>query len=415
MKFKKRFFILLIIFLSIFPVIGFAAEPDVASTSALLVEASTGKVLYEKNAHDKMYPASTTKVLTAILVLENCDLNEIATVSHNAVYSLPSGYVNANLQKGEEMSVNDLMYALMVKSANDAAIVLAEHIGGSVEGFAEMMNKKAVEIGCKNTHFVNPNGIHHDNHYTTAYDLYLIAAYAMKNETFRSYVSTTSYTLPITNKYPSLDRYCVTTNDMLRPKSKYYNENIIGIKTGYTTEAKNCLIAGAQKNGVELISVVLHSGTNSAGLSERYVDTAALMNYGFDNFQFSNIIKQHSVIQNIEIENGSKKTRNLELVAKDTLTAYLNKETDFANLSPEVTLNEDLKAPIIAGESVGTITYTVDNIQYTTKLLAKSNVDKKLNIAIFIILGALILLGVGILILIKHPRKKLRKKKTYRK
>ena len=415
MKFKKRFFILLIIFFSLFPLIGWAAEPDIASTSALLVEASTGKVLYEKNAYDKMYPASTTKVLTAILVLENCDLNEIATVSHNAVYSLPSGYVNANLQKGEEISVNDLMYALMVKSANDAAIVLAEHIGGSIEGFAEMMNKKAQEIGCKNTHFVNPNGIHHDNHYTTAYDLYLMASYAMKNETFRQYVSTTSYTLPITNKYPSLDRYCVTTNDMLRPKSKYYNENIIGIKTGHTTEAKNCLIAGAQKNGIELISVVLHSGTNSAGLSERYVDTAALMDYGFEDFQFSDFIKQSSVIQNIEIENGSKKTRNLELVAKDTLTAYLNKETDFANLSPEVNLNENLEAPIKAGEVVGTISYTIDNIKYTTELLAKSNVDKKLNVALLILIGGFILLIFGISILARQHRRSFRKKKYRRK
>lgn len=415
MKFKKRFLGLLIIFLVLFPNICFGAEPDVASTSAILVEASTGKILYEKNAYEKVYPASTTKVLTAILVLENCDLNEMATVSHNAVYSLPSGYVNASLQKGEEISVNDLMYAMMVKSANDAAIVLAEHIGGSVEGFADMMNKKAQEIGCKNTHFVNPNGIHNDNHYTTAYDLYLMASYAMKNETFRQYVSTTSYTLPITNKYPNLDRYCVTTNDMLRPKSKYYNENIIGIKTGYTEEAKNCLIAGAQKDGIELISVVLHSGTNADGLSERYVDTAALMDYGFNDFQFSNIIKQNSVIDNIEIENGSKKTRNLDLVAKDTLTAYLNKETDFASLSPEITLSDGLAAPIAAGETVGTITYTVDNIAYTTELLAKSNVEKKANIAIFVLIGGFILLILGIFILVKQPRRRSKKKKYRRK
>lgn len=415
MKFKKRFFSLLIIFLILLSNTSFASEPDIASTSALLVESSTGKILYEKNAYEKMYPASTTKVLTAILVLENCDLTEMATVSHNAVYSLPSGYVNANLQKGEEISVNDLMYALMVKSANDAAIVLAEHIAGSVESFADMMNKKAQEIGCQNTHFVNPNGIHNENHYSTAYDLYLMASYAMKNETFRKYVSTTSYTLPITNKYPSLDRYCVTTNDMLRTKSRYYNENIIGIKTGYTAEAKNCLIAGAQKDGIELISVVLHSDTNSEGLSERYVDTASLMDYGFNDFQFSNIVKKHSVIENIEIENGSKKTRNLELVAKDTLTAYLNKETDFATLSPEIKLNDNLQAPISAGSSVGTITYTVDNIEYSTELLAKSNVEKKLNIAILVLVGGFVLLIIGVFVLTKHSRKSMRRKKYYRK
>lgn len=412
MKSKKIFFSVLVVFFILFSTVCLAAEPEVASTSAILVESSTGKILYEKNAYEKMYPASTTKVLTAILVLENCDLDEMATVSHNAIYSLPNGYVNANLQEGEEMSVKDLMYALMVKSANDAAIVLAEHVGGSVEGFADMMNEKALEIGCKNTHFVNPNGIHDDNHYTTAYDLYLMASYGMKNETFREYVSTASYTLPATNKYPTSDRLCITTNDMIRPKSKYYNENVIGIKTGYTTEAKNCLISGARKNDTELISVVLHSGTNAEGLSERYVDTAALFDYGFKDFEFSNIVEKDSIIQNIEIENGNKDTKNLDLIAKDTLTAYINKEINLADLSPEIKLNENIVAPITAGTSLGSVTYTVDNIEYTTELLASHDVEEKMHIEIFILIGGVILLILGVVIL-GVQNKKNKKRKRY--
>lgn len=414
MKLNKKIFTLFIISLMLFGKVIFAAEPSVASSAAILVEASTGKILYEKNAYEKMYPASTTKVMTAILVLENCDLNEMATVSHNAIYSLPNGYVNANLQEGEEISVKDLMYALMVKSANDAAIVLAEHISGSVENFADKMNEKAKEIGCKNTHFVNPNGIHNENHYTTAYDLYLMASYGMKNETFRKYVSTTSYTLPATNKYPTNDRICLTTNDMLRPKSKYYDENVIGIKTGYTAEAKNCLIAGAQGNDTELISVILHSGTNAEGLSERYVDTAALFDYGFENFEFANIVEKDAVIQNIEIENGNKDTKNLDLVAKDTLSTYLNKDLDLETLSPEINLNENLSAPISAGTTLGSITYTIDDETFTTELLASHDVEKKMDIEIFILAGGVILLLLGIMILRAQTKKKIKKKKHKR-
>ena len=412
MKFKIKTFLFSMIFIMFFSTLSFAAEPNIASDSAILIEESTGKILYQKNAYEKLYPASTTKVMTAILTLENCDLNEIAKVSHNAIYSLPNGYVNANLQEDEEMSVKDLMYALMVKSANDAAIVLAEHIGGSVESFADMMNEKAKELGCINTHFVNPNGIHDDNHYSTAYDLYLMASYGMKNETFREYVSTTNYTLPATNKYPNADRICITTNDMIRPKSRYYNSNVIGIKTGYTTEAKNCLISAAQKDDVELISVVLHAGTNTEGLSERYIDTTALFNYGFDEFSFTDILKENDVVQNIEVENGNKDTKNLDLIAKDTINTYMSKDINLDDLSYEINLNENIEAPIAENEVLGKITYTVDDIEYSTDLLASHRVEKKFDIQIFILIGAILLLIFGIRLLTKKPNKR---KKTKRK
>lgn len=414
MNFKKRIFILFALFFLFFNHVSLGAEPNVASTSAILVETSTGKILYEKNAYDKMYPASTTKVMTAILTLENCSLDEIATVSHNAVHSIPSGYVNANLQEGEQLSVNDLMYALMVKSANDAAVVLAEHISGSVEDFANKMNEKAKEIGCQNTHFVNPNGIHHENHYSTAYDLYLMANYGMQNETFRHFVSTTSYILPITNKYPAQDRVCVTTNDMLRPVSKYYNKNVIGIKTGYTTEAKNCLIAATRQNSIELISVVLHAGTNSDGLSERYIDTAALFDYGINDFSFSDIVKENDVIVNIEVENGTKDTKNLELIAKNTISTYLSKDIDLENLSPEINLNENIEAPIQAGSSLGSMTYHIGQEDYSVELLAKTDVEEKINFIHFLILGGAILLLIVGIVMLKSQRSQTKKKKKHR-
>ena len=216
MKLKNK--IWLTILFSIIAIIfsqnsSLAVEPTIASEAAIVVEVSTGRIIYEKNSTKQMYPASTTKIMTAILTIENCNLTDMVTISESALSNIPEGYVTCGLVAGEQLSVNDLLYALMLPSANDAAYVLAEHIGGSVEGFSNMMNSKAQELGCTATHFINPNGIHSEDHYSTAYDLYLIANYAMKNETFRTIVASKEYTLPATEKYQSNDRVLKTTNN----------------------------------------------------------------------------------------------------------------------------------------------------------------------------------------------------------
>ena len=179
MKFKKILLLttlFLCTFISIFSNFSYAENEDIETFSpvALLMDAKTGKVLYEKNGYEQNYPASTTKLMTAILTVENCDLSDIATVSYNAVMSVPYDYTNAALQVDEELTIEQLLNVLLIPSANDAGNVLAEHIAGSIESFATMMNTKALEIGCKNTHFTNPSGIHNDDHYSTAYYLSLI-------------------------------------------------------------------------------------------------------------------------------------------------------------------------------------------------------------------------------------------------
>ena len=193
MKLTKKSFFILVAFLILlnFPLLSFASDISINSKAAVLVEYNTGKILYEKNSTQKIYPASTTKIMTALLVLENCTLTDMVTVSPTALESIPDGYVTCNLQVGEEISVEDLMYALMVPSANDAACVLAEHVAGSVQAFSNMMNQKALDLGCTNTHFVNPNGIHDDAHYSTAYDMYLIANEAVKNPLLKKFITTT--------------------------------------------------------------------------------------------------------------------------------------------------------------------------------------------------------------------------------
>lgn len=409
---KLKFKIILLFCLMIIGIqsISFADEPNLNSEAAILVEVSTGRIIYEKNSTKQMFPASTTKVLTAILVIENCELDEIVTVRESALSNIPSGYVTCNLQVGEQLTVKDLLYALMIPSANDAAYVLAEYVAGSVEDFSVMMNNKARDLGCKTTHFVNPNGIHEDSHYSTAYDLYLIADYAMKNEFFRNLVAATEYTLPATEKYPSEDRILKTTNELLNENSrKYYYKNAIGIKTGYTSKAGNCLIGGASRDGLEFIAVVLNGGTTNEGLNSRYVDSKKLFEYAYDNFTLTKIIEKGSVVQTLEIENGTKETKHLDLVIDETITVVNNKSIDMNSVIPEINLKETLEAPISAGDTIGTIKYKVDDIEYSAKLLAKTNVEK-VDYSIYLILASVILLLIAFSML-KSSKKKTRKRR----
>lgn len=410
---KLKFKIILLFFLMIVGIqtISFADEVNLNSEAAILVEVSTGRIIYEKNSTKQMYPASTTKILTAILVIENCDLDEVVTVRESALSNIPSGYVTCNLQVGEELSVNDLLYALMIPSANDAAYVLAEYVAGSVEDFSTMMNDKARELGCKTTHFVNPNGIHSDSHYSTAYDLYLIASYAMKNETFRNIVATTEYTLPATTQYPNADRVLKTTNELLNENSRnYYYKNAIGIKTGYTSKAGNCLVAGASRDGLEFIAVVLNGGTTNDGLNSRYVDSKKLFEYAYDNFTLTKIIEKDSIVETIEVENGTKETRNLDLIIDESITVINNKSIDINSVIPEITLKENLEAPISSGEVLGTIKYKVDDIEYSANLLAKNEVIE-VNYSIYLIIVGIILLIIAYSIMKSKKQSKKRKRK----
>lgn len=383
-------------------------EKNLSSEAVLLMEASTGKVVYEKNGYEKKYPASTTKIMTAILAIEHCNLNETATASEFAINSVPSGYSTANIQIGETLSVKDLLYALMLQSANESAVILAEHVSGSQEAFANLMNEKAKELGCKNTHFINPNGIHTENHYTTAYDLALITQYAMKNQTFRDIVKTTSFTLPATTSYPSESRTYANTNNLIiydarnRPDNYYY-KYATGVKTGYTSAAKNCLVASAEKNGIEYISVVLGASItyeSTGSVSHRYVDTISLFDYAFDNFSFRKLKSANNLIKTIKIENGKKDENSLDLLIASDVNSLVSLDNKSTQIDPDITLKEGLSAPITKGDIVGTISYKVEGINYTTDLIAGNDVEEYkpskigLYVLIFLILIITILTAV---------------------
>ena len=351
--------------------------PKIGCKAAYIAEPTTGKVIYEKNAHEKMYPASTTKILTALVVLEKCQLTDKAIVSKNAINLVPSGYSNAKLQAGEELSISDLLYALLIPSANEAANVLAEHVSGSVEAFAELCNNRAKELGCETVHFVNPNGLHSEEHYCSAYDLYLIAKECQKYEAFNEIVKTKSFTLPATKIYPKQDRTFQNTNSLILPNSSsYYYSYCTGIKTGHTTPAGECLVASSSHNNINLISVVLGGGTNSKGLNERFYDTKQLFDFTYNNYSIKEIINKEKVIANIYVEHATKDTAALDVIVNTSISTIVPNDIDIDKIYQTIDIDNNISAPIKQNQVLGKVTFMVDGLNYTTDLIASHPVEK---------------------------------------
>lgn len=416
--FKKiciTLFLFLIIFVSGCTSTYASTIPDTYSSACLLMEESTGKILYSKNANSIMYPASTTKIMTAILTLEKCNLSDTAVVSHNAVFSIPSGYSTASLVEGEVLTIEQLLNVLLIPSANDAAVVLAEHIAGSVEAFSDMMNAKAVELGCLNTHFVNPNGIHNENHYSTAYDLALIGKYAMQFPTFKEISSKTRYTLPITNAYSKEDRIFNTTNDLIKPNyssspTNYYYKYATGGKTGYTDPAGQCIVATATKDNVSLIAVTLHGDFTEDNLSQRALDCKALFEYGFNNFSMVSIAKKGDVASNMKVPNATKDSSSLDLLYSDDIYAFVPNGFDTSSVTPNIKLSSTF-APIAQDTILGTISYDIDGSNYSCNLLASHEVYKNQFTKTAMELALLLIF----LILLSKFLKRKKRRKNYRK
>ena len=415
---KKRFFIVILLIITLFNLytLSFAdstiPNPDfqIYSSGSVLMDASTGKVLIQKDMNKQLYPASTTKILTAIIAIEKLDLSSTLTASRSAVMSIPSGYSNAGIKVGESLNVNDLLEMFLIHSANEVGYIFAEEISGNIENFANLMNQKATELGCINTHFTNPSGIHDINHYSTAYDMAIIARYCMKNETFRNIVNKKSCKFSATDLYPE-ERYFKNTNSLLDPSNRYYYEYAIGIKTGFTTQAKNCLIAGAQKNGIELIAVMLGAEATENGQSGRYIDAKNLFDFGFENYEVKQFLQEGTKIAEIKIKNATKETQTLNLLAKTSLSATFESSFNISSLNPSIKIEENITAPIAKDKILGKISYDIDGITYETDLIAENDVIKS-NIleTIIQILSAIIIL-ILIAEFFSHTKKKKNKNK----
>jgi D-alanyl-D-alanine carboxypeptidase (penicillin-binding protein 5/6) len=312
-------------------------SPPLTAVSAILVEESTGRVLFEKDADTKRFPASTTKIMTAILVIERCTQEELIVAPADIKQVKPS---SMHLAPGERVPVRDILYALMLRSANDAAVAAAVHIAGSLPAFAELMNAKAKALGCTDTHFVTPNGLHDDLHYTTARDLSRIARYAMTLPLFREIVKTPRWML--TRSTNLQDLLVESRNKLLK-----YDPSVEGIKTGFTNPAGSCFVGAATRENMRLFTVVLHS-------KDWAKDTEALLNWGYKYYGKAEVVTQAKEITSFPVEAGAKAT--VAAAAGEGLTAVKSKNRD--DLLMDMKADGLLKAPIKVGQRVGTLTVT---------------------------------------------------------
>ena len=343
--------------------------PDqLAAVSAILIEESTGMVIFEKNADQLMFPASTTKIMTALLCLLSGNLDDIVTVSANAINSTPEGSSRLGVREGEEITVRDLLYGTMITSGNDGANVIAEYISGSIPEFVDLMNQAAAVYGMTNTHFSNPHGFQDEYHYTTVRDMATLAREAMKNDTFRDIAKTTSYNMPRTNAQRA--RTVSLSHDYRLPDYKEYYDNATGIKTGTTSNAGYCFVGSASKDGIDLISVVFYSG-----YYDRWRDSRKLFEYGFSQYVSVTPIDLYNMnpvwvqTSGYSLKDSQMGKLNLTCVpVNSSNTAHIiatQAEVDLmaSNLRDTVLIDytRDFVAPINAGEVVGTMTYFPEN------------------------------------------------------
>ena len=340
------------------------SDSNLYAETAILIDGKTGRVLYAKDKDKEMYPASITKIMTALLTLENCSLGDVTECTLNSTRSEASWIP---VRYKEQYTVEQLLYAMMMKSANDAAIVLAEEVAGTVDSFAQMMNAKAVRLGCENTSFVTPNGLPHDNHYTSAHDMARIAMEAMKNPTFRKIITTTSYTLPKT-ALRDTEVPIKNTNAFLFSSGdkNFAYEYGIGIKTGYTNAAQHSFVGAAEKDGMLLISVVL--GTTKEG---KWLDTQKLMDYGFATNEPLDIISYyenspHTVLVMGAVDSETKNgfiPLDIHPEDRDLLKGYFDTKENVRNLKTNIknyitiVSNPNINAPVKANDQLATLTF----------------------------------------------------------
>lgn len=351
--------------------------PKTTAKSAVLIDLKSGAVLYEKDADEEMYPASTTKILSYLVIadaIENgeLELDDMLVFTADMRDSLDPGGSNIELKAGEKMSVLDLLRAMLIASGNDAATLLADSVSGNEKGFVEKMNQKAEELGLSHTHFTNPHGLTDENHYTTAKDLAIIAREAMKDKLFREIVSSKTLNIDPTNKTEN-ERYYINTNNLISPLrySKYYYEKATGIKTGYTDAAGSCLVASAKDGERELICVVLKSESS-------HEDAKALLEFGFDSFKEIEVVKKGDILGERAVKYGANGVDHVRAVAAKSVLVTVPLTASSEDIKSKITYqSEDLTAPVEKSAELGTASYSYDGtVLATVSLVAEDAVSR---------------------------------------
>ncbi|SHI66070.1 D-alanyl-D-alanine carboxypeptidase (penicillin-binding protein 5/6) [Dethiosulfatibacter aminovorans DSM 17477] len=348
---KKIFFMIILLLLT--TMVNSFAIDNLECNSSILVDAESGKVLYSKYPDRIKYPASLTKLMTAVIAVENGDLDDVYTVDDETPFTIDGSHIA--LEPGEKLTLEELLHALLIPSANDAAEVIAINNAGSVESFVEKMNEKAAELGMTNTNFVNPHGLHDDSHYTTASDLAKLAVYAYKNEVIRNIVKKKNYTIPATNIKE--DERLLNTTNRLFIGTGYGNQIIIdgkyrdikydgatGMKTGYTPQAGSTFIGSAERDGLTLISVVL-----DGYITEVYSDTVKLLDYGFSNFEKIGLVETNTYVDSTEVIGAN--VEKIPLVTEDSFSSVIEKN-ESSNITSRITMDE-ITLPIKKDQCMG--------------------------------------------------------------
>lgn len=433
---KIGILLLLVVLLQLFTTAAAAAGNtedafSVNASAAMLVELNTESILYEQDADKLIYPASLTKIMTCLLAIENGNLDDIVTVSEVAFEGMHPDGSSADLLLGEEIVLRDLLYCLMLSSANDGSNVIAEHISGSLDAFVDLMNVRAEEIGCTGTHFANPHGLHDDDHYTTARDLAKISMVALKNETFVEISTATKYTVPATNL--SGERTLYTTNYLVSDAQtpEYFYGRAAGIKTGYTSKAGRCLITTASGNDLYLLSVVCGAQTsikaNGELRFENFTESQKLLEYGLSNFDYATVLSSLDTIAQVNV-NYSAGSDIVVVSPNQSITTILPTDYDNGLLNTEIAIDnpDGVDAPIAEGEKLGSVTVTYDGEEIgSADLVAIADVPRSEIsyyrsqagtiirnywwVAILILLGILLLLYAIVCIRAYIRRKKRRK------
>ena len=364
-------------------------DPVIYCNNAVLYDANYGEVLYDKGAYDKAYPASTTKVMTALLVMEAIESGQltadaVVTAGETRMQGIPSGasYVISNIKLGEQLSVEELLYCLLLPSAADAANVLAVAVDGTIEEFVAHMNRKAGELGCQGTHFTNTSGVHSEEHYSTAYDLALIMTAALEYDLFRTIIATPSHTVPATNL--SEERYFFNTNGLIS-NLNYYGytyDKCIGGKTGNTDEAGRCLVAAAEDGDTLLVSVILGSGPveipGETDLKQgQLISSKNLLEWGFDNFERVTITQGDTPVASVAVT-MSRETDSVMVKPQGSITRTLPKDLDLEAIETDITLfSQSVEAPVEEGEVLGAMKLSYDGETYgTLDLVAVNSVER---------------------------------------
>ena len=364
--------------------------PEISSNTAIVINADTGDVLYSKNSDQRLAPASTTKIMTVLLAIEAINRGEVAlqdqvTASNSISYDLLDDGSSAGITAGETMTLESLLYCAMVSSANEACNVIAEYIGGTIPNFIEMMNTRAAELGCLNTHFANTHGLPHDNHYSTAEDFAIITAEAAQHGLFMEIANTPTIEIPATNV--SGIRKLNNSNALICDSSiygaGYIYDKASGIKTGFTNAAGYCLISTASNGSINLLTCVFGGSTytktdGSVGYSN-FADTITLDEWVFNNFSYQDIIQTSDIIASTAIAFGNN-ADHVNLRAEEVITALLPNDFDKSQFAKAVTIYESedevLSAPINAGDVLGEVTISFGGVEYgTVKLVAASSID----------------------------------------